>query len=179
MRTPRAEILSRLLIAAGTALRVWQYLANRSLRIDEAALAENILSRSWAGLAQSLDYLQVAPVGFLWIEKAAASVLGTSEYALRLLPLLAGVASLFVFRSLSRRVLAPGPALLALALFAFNRWLIFYSADLKQYSTDALVAAALLLIAVRSLEHPPERARAAGLALAGFAAGLLSFPALL
>jgi hypothetical protein len=173
------RLLSGLLIAAGTVLRVSQYLANRSLRVDEAALAGSILPRSHSELTQSLDYRQVAPVGFLWIEKAVTSVFGESEYAFRLLPLLAGLISLFVFRSLARRVLASGPALLALAMFAFNRWLVFYSSDVKQYSTDVLACTWLLLVSVRSFQDPPNRARALGLALAGFAAGLLSYPALL
>ena len=85
---------------------------------------------------------------------------------------------MFLFWSLSRRVLHAGPALLALAMFSFSRWLIFYSSDVKQYSTDVLACTWLLLAAVVCLENPPGRRRAIGLALGGVAAGLLSHPAL-
>ena len=77
----RERLLAGLLIAAGAALRVWQYLANRSLRGDEAALAGSILHGSYSELTQSLDARQVAPVGFLWIEKAVTSAFGGSEYS--------------------------------------------------------------------------------------------------
>jgi hypothetical protein len=95
------------------------------------------------------------------------------------LPLAAGLISLFLFRSLSRRVLPPAAALLALALFAFNRWLVFYSTDVKQYSSDVLVSTGLLLAAIRCLDERLGRRRAFLLALAGAAAGLLSYTALL
>ena len=58
-------------VAVGIALRLWQYLADASLWVDEAALARNIVDRSPAGLLAPLDYGQAAPWGFLLIEKLA------------------------------------------------------------------------------------------------------------
>ena len=52
------------LVAAGIALRLLQYLANRSLWLDELRLTLNILERSYAGLTSPLDYNQGAPIGF-------------------------------------------------------------------------------------------------------------------
>ncbi|HXU32187.1 MAG TPA: hypothetical protein VN851_16580 [Thermoanaerobaculia bacterium] len=54
-----------LAILLGVALRLWQYLANPSLWVDEAALARNVLDRSVPGLFGALDYGQIAPPGFL------------------------------------------------------------------------------------------------------------------
>jgi predicted membrane-bound mannosyltransferase len=77
------------LLFIGIILRIWQYAANRSLWLDEAALALNIVNRSFIGLLLPLDNNQQAPLGFLIIQKAFTIVLGNSEYSLRLFPLLA------------------------------------------------------------------------------------------
>src|SRR5690606_12042987 len=61
--------LSMLVVVLGIVLRLRQYFANRSLWVDEASLALNIINRSFGGLTQPLDYNQGAPVGFLFIEK--------------------------------------------------------------------------------------------------------------
>ncbi|MDE5108199.1 MAG: hypothetical protein O4808_14405, partial [Trichodesmium sp. St17_bin3_1_1] len=58
-----------LIIAFGVALRLIQYLSNRSLWADEAVLALNIVNRSYLELMQPLDYDQGAPIGFLIVEK--------------------------------------------------------------------------------------------------------------
>ena len=71
----------------GAIVRLTQYFANRSLWLDEAMLANNIVPRSFSDLARALDHGQVAPIGFLWIEKALVSILGNNEFALRLFPL--------------------------------------------------------------------------------------------
>jgi hypothetical protein len=168
------------LVVLGAAARFYNYAANRSLWVDEAAIAHNILHRSFGALAGSLDYAQVAPLGFLWLERAAVLLLGPSEYALRLVPLLASLAALALFAALARRVL-PGPAApFALALFAAASPLLYYSAEVKQYALDSLVAVAipLLALAPRSrIEAGQPLAHRARLALAGALAPWLSQPA--
>ncbi len=52
------------IIYFGILVRVVQYLSNRSLWNDEAALALNIVNRSYLELLQPLDYDQGAPIGF-------------------------------------------------------------------------------------------------------------------
>ncbi|MCX7754677.1 MAG: hypothetical protein N2117_05455, partial [Anaerolineales bacterium] len=81
------------LIGLGLVLRLRQYLINRSLWLDEAMLALNILHKDVWGLLGRLDYEQGAPVGFLLLEKLVVTLLGDGERALRLLPFLAGCAS--------------------------------------------------------------------------------------
>ena len=95
--------LCAVLIAFGALLRIVQYATNRSLWLDEAAFARNVLDRSFAQLLLPLDYLQTPPMGFLLLEKLATSALSGSEYALRLLPLLAGILSLFLACAVARR----------------------------------------------------------------------------
>src|ERR1700722_20601703 len=132
----------------GAALRFRQYLANRSLWLDEAMLSLNIVHRSFAQLWQPLDHKQGAPVGFLGIEKWAVTMFGTSEYALRLFPLLAGIVSIVLFYLLARRVVRSMAVPLALALFALSPTLIYYASEVKQYSSDVAVALLLVYLAV-------------------------------
>ena len=175
---PVEEILAIVVIGLGVLLRLRQYLTGRSLWLDEAMLAQSIVDRSFAGLFLPLEYGQSAPVGFLLVEKIFNLLFGRSEYALRLFPLMAGIASLWCFYLLLERVTC-GPALLAaLALFAFNPRLIYYSSEVKQYILDVFFAVLLLLLASRLLEARPRQRDFLWLALAGFAALWFSHPAL-
>jgi len=132
------------IIAYGILLRLTQYLSNSSLWLDESRLALNIVNRSFSQLLQPLDYGQGAPLGFLILEKAAVRLLGSSEYALRFLPLLCGVVSLLLFYRLAAQSISPKAVPIALGLFALSGPLIYYSSEVKQYSSD--VAAAVLLL---------------------------------
>lgn len=161
------------ILLLGILLRLRQYLANRSLWLDEAMLALNIIHKDIWGLLGKLDYDQGAPIGFLLLEKLAVTLLGDGERALRLLPLLAGCASLVVFYFLARKILnAPG-LLAALALFALSPTLIYYSSEVKQYSTDVFFAVLLLFL----FTHHSPRANYQ-LLLAGILAPWFSHPAI-
>lgn len=137
------------LIILGLVLRLRQYLANRSLWLDEAMLALNILHKDVWGLLGKLDYEQGAPLGFLLLEKLAATLLGDGERALRLLPLLAGSASLVLFYFLAWQIFRSPGLLTALALFALSPTLIYYSSEVKQYSTDVFFTILLLFLFTR------------------------------
>jgi hypothetical protein len=67
-----------------------QYIADRSQWRDEAALALNIVNRSFIGLAQPLDGDQGAPLGFLFDEKLLTMLLGNTDYVLQIIPLIRG-----------------------------------------------------------------------------------------
>ena len=166
------------LVALGAALRLRQYFSGRSLWIDEAMLALNVLGRSFTGLLRPLDHHQYAPLGFLFLEKLATTLFGGSENALRLVPLLAGLAALPAFGAMARRVAASDAAsLVALALFALCGPLVYYASETKQYSGDVLIAVLLLGAALPRLDEPPTPREAAGLAAAGAAAIWFSHPA--
>jgi hypothetical protein len=161
----------------GAALRLWQYWGNPSLWIDELALARNLIDRSPLELlTHPLGYGQAAPPGFLMLEKAILSLLGSGEFALRLLPFLAALAALPLFLLLARRVLT-GPAVpVALTLFVLAPPLTLRGAEVKQYSTDVFVALTITLLAFRWLQSR-TRGRAAGLALAMTLGPWISHPA--
>ena len=166
------------LFVAGTLLRLRQYLTGRSLWADEASLALNIVNRSFGELFKPLDYDQGSPLGFLFAEKIFNLLLGRNEYALRLLPFLAGILSIWLFYLLLKRVTAGTGLLAALALFVLNPRLIYYSSEVKQYIVDVLLTIALLLIAAPLLEERWQRRYLIWLALAGFLAVWFSHPAI-
>ena len=56
-------------ILVGVVVRVWQYGLNRSLWVDEACCALNLIHRQYAELLRPLDYHQGAPLGFLFVER--------------------------------------------------------------------------------------------------------------
>lgn len=138
--------LAFLAIATGIFVRVAVYLQNRNLMIDEANVARNLYERGFAALAMPLSYEQYAPPVFLWITKCFTSLIGYGEPALRLFPLLAGIASLFVLYRILKELQAGKAAWYALALMAVGYIFIRYSSELKQYMGDVLVVLSLVLL---------------------------------
>lgn len=166
-------------LAIGIVVRVTRYLAERSLWGDEGALALNLVNKPTRELLEPLEYYQGAPTGFLLAEKAVIGVLGDDEFALRLFPLLCGIAALFLFAAVARRLLAPGAAAMALLLFATLEPLVYYSSEVKQYSTD-VAAGLLLLYAVTVADWDRLKVRTAvAIAAGGAAVAWLSHPALI
>jgi hypothetical protein len=176
--TKFAKYLTLGLLFFGVLVRIVQYFHNRSLWGDELSLALNILDRSYGELAQPLSSNQSAPLGFLWLEKLATQLLGESEYALRLLPLIA-IISLMVFYRLVRRYCSLWAAPIAIALFACTRFTLYFSTELKPYSSDVAIALILFWL-ITSVQHQSLKVKEmivfAGL---GGLAIWLSYPAVL
>jgi hypothetical protein len=144
------------LVIAGAALRLWQYAARASLTVDEAALARNIVDRSLRTLLlEPLAFDQTAPPGFLVVEKAAVTLFGNNEYALRLFPLACSILSLVLLWRLANRLLEGAGVSTAIALMALPPGLIFYSCAVKQYSSDVAGSLMLLLLALSLRQGVP------------------------
>ena len=144
----RLELLGILfLVNLGIALRFRQYLFNRSLWFDEASLALNVVDRDVTTLlTKPLAYLQSAPPGFLVAARSMVVALGPSDWALRLVPFIAGVLVVLLAVLLARRELTSTVGRLTfVGLVALSPVLIFYSSEFKQYSSDALAAIAVLV----------------------------------
>lgn len=142
-----------IVIAVGIVLRVAQFLYNRSLTEGEAALALNIIERSYRDLLKPLDYFQAAPVGFLIVQKYAVNVLGTTEYALRLFPLIAGIITLFFFYHCVKQILTKEAIPVALILFAVGDHLIYFSSEIKQYSSDVFFVLIILTLCIATWKN--------------------------
>jgi hypothetical protein len=144
------------ILAVGLVWRIHRYLLQFPIWGDEAMLALNFLRLDYHGLTQRLENCQIAPVLFLWGEFTACNWLGTSELSLRLLPFLAGVASLGLFYLLARHLLNPLASGLAVGFLAVANWPVSMSAFIKPYSFDLLWSLALLVPAVQWLKNPSK-----------------------
>jgi hypothetical protein len=145
------SVLGWSFVAIGIALRLVRFADNRALWIDEAMLSLNLLERSFADLLQPLDHTQAAPPGFLLLEKLAVLAFGETEYALRVVPLVAGVLAVILFRQLTARAFPGLGGLVALALFVVAEPLVYFATEVKQYSVDVLAAVALFYVASEPL----------------------------
>src|SRR6266487_6715289 len=95
-----------LIIAIGVALTTIEYLGRSSMYLDELACTKNIETHNYYQLStESLDFNQVAPIGFLLTQKGFISIFGTSDYAHRFLPWFASILSIFLFWQISRQFL--------------------------------------------------------------------------
>jgi hypothetical protein len=168
--------LLALLVVVGLFFRLRQYAFDRSLWLDEALLAKNVLERPVHRLLTgSLDHGQGAPAGFLLLTKSLAGLLGRSDLVLRLIPTLAGLLSLPVayrlavltFHSTAGRVCLT-------SLVAFAPVLIYYTSEFKQYSVDLFFCLLLLWV---GLSHRHWRGGRVALAVLGSVAVWLSHPA--
>lgn len=135
------------ILLVGVGLHTVAFASERSLWIDEAMVALNIVERSPARLFEPLDRNQGAPVGFLLATKASVELFGPTEHALRLPAYLASLVGLGAFAIAAYRLLPHPSGHLALALFSVSPHVVAYAAECKQYSFDAAFAAVLLALA--------------------------------
>lgn len=172
-----ARLGAAALVASGGALRLALYLPGRSFWSDEAKLALCVAGESFGSLLRPLPHDQVAPVPYLWLERALFLALGPGERALRLSSLLAGLACLVLLAALLRRLTDPPAGLLALAVAAVSPLLVRYGVELKPYGLDALVSVGLVWLSLDVLDEPGSDRRWRRLLAAGAAGLVASLPA--
>jgi hypothetical protein len=152
--------LVALLLIAGIAPRLSYYLTGRALWFDEAALCINILERSFGGLLEPLVFKQVAPPLYLWTLKLCTLLAGPTVYAVRLSSVLAGLAVIFLFWAVARRILSPSGALVALFMAVLSQHLINYAGEAKPYASDVALTLAVIWMALRWEDKAPSWQRA-------------------
>jgi hypothetical protein len=139
-------------ILIGISLRLRQYLLNPSLWADEASLAVNLVTRSFGELTQLLDYHQAAPIGFLFIEKLSIVIFGNHDYVMRLFPLFSGILAIYLIYKIARASFGTF-GLFAVFIFSISWWLVRYSSELKQYTSDVTIALLLVFLAGNCLKE--------------------------
>jgi hypothetical protein len=150
------KITTILIILLGIIISSVQFINNRSLWQDEAALALNIINRNSCELLKPLDYVQVAPILFLQIEKLFSTIWPNSEYGLRLFPLLCFWASIFFFYKIIKRLSDNIYArIVALSFFCMGYMLVYYSSEVKQYMSDVFIFLCISYCVIR--EYRKER----------------------
>ncbi|MDR1120974.1 MAG: hypothetical protein LBM08_08655 [Dysgonamonadaceae bacterium] len=134
------NVIVVLVLIAGAVLHLSQFLYNRSLWIDEAWVALNLIHKNSLELLRPLDYGQVAPVLFLQIEKLFSTLLPNVEYGFWIFPFICFFAALYFFYKIVKKNLPDSSEIvMALSLFVFNIPFIWYSSETKQYMVEVFV----------------------------------------
>ncbi len=164
------------LLAIGVALRIAQWAHNREFWFDEAYLALDLIQRPYRELTGPLSSSMSYPIAFLLSTKFVIAQWGTSEYAFRFIPLIAGIASLPLFTWLLLRAVrietqasakAAAVAIAGTALLAFSKHHIYYSSELRHYIVDAFAFILLYAAALRILDGSWTRYRLVGVGALG------------
>src|SRR6266404_408202 len=130
------------LVRFGLALPIWG---------DEAMLGLNVIGHSYRELLQPLKYVQVAPIGFLWMLRFTFDHLCVSDYTTRMPALVAVIIALLLFWYWAKTLVSHQAAMFATAVVAVSGYIVRHGVELKPYAMDFLAAVTLLLIATRYL----------------------------
>jgi hypothetical protein len=176
------------LISLGLVVRLVRYALRFPLWHDELMLVANLLDRDYEALLVPLSLKQVAPFGFLWIERFLIENWGFHEWSLRLFPTLCGSAGLIVFGLLAWRSFAVThanerdhqidrlAAVLAIGVLSVAYYPLRHACEVKPYAVDLCVGALLPWLAVEWLRRPGRTGWLWGLALATPLAMWVSYP---
>ncbi len=109
------------------------------LWLDEYGTWWIIAAGDWSALARrAISYGTQSPFYYLTV-KISTDVLGIGTFSLRLPPILCGIATVGLAYPLGRRIFRDRhAALVALAAFAVNPWLIRYSQEARPYALAVL-----------------------------------------
>lgn len=160
----------------GLFLRAKHFVGDRSAWVDEAMVLESLFTRSFAGLLAPLEHQQMAPYGWLWAERLAIEIAGSTVAAARIFPLFCGIASLVMFAWLAWRHfhLRAWEAAFSVFVIAMFEPFIYFSAEVKHYGTDVLASVCILAI-FAWLQNKPRWTSWQTLALAAFGALVVWF----
>lgn len=176
---PTTRLIARwtfLLIGLSVAWRLTRFALAFPIWGDEAFVAVSLLTRDFRGMLEPLAHFQIVPVGFMWAELAAARLLGYGPEALRVVPVLAGIASLLVFWRLAPRLLDRRSAFIAVAIFAASYYPMRHANEIKPYSFDLLAALLITAAAWSAWRRPDAWSRWVLLALVTAVAAWCSYP---
>ena len=150
-------IAAVVVITFGTVVRLRQYGARASFWRDEAFVVLNVRQFTCAQLVGRLKWDQAAAPLFLWSLRSMRHVAGESELSLRFVPVVCGILALIAFAIIAWRTLPPPAAFFAIGLLTLDHRLADYSAQVKQYSGDVMVASLILLATFGRAEISPLR----------------------
>lgn len=140
-----AYSIAILSIIIGVALALFQLIYDRSVWLDEAMLANNIINRSFYKLILPLENHQLSPIGYLFLLKVTGFCFNYHSIALRAVSFIAYIGCLYysfiLFRLLIKNQIA---FLLSICLLVFNPLLLYYATEIKPYIFDVL--ATLIII---------------------------------
>ena len=171
-RVTRPALIPLLIAIAGAAIVLYQWIGARPLWLDEEMIALNFRDRSFAGLGGQLWLDQSAPLGWLALQRLVLLVLGPSEIALRAIPALFGVATVFAAFFVGRRWMTTTGCAIFVLLCSLGQWMSFHAVELKSYSADTFWGLWLPALAVAAGTASSTDARRRNLAIWTIAAAI-------
>jgi hypothetical protein len=144
---------------AGAALVIYQWAVARPLWLDEEMIAINLRERGLLALIGRLSPDMVAPYGWLVLERLTLVTFGAGERALRLFPLLFGLATIATALWIGARWLNAVGASVLVLLCSFGQWVTYSCVELKHYSADMCFALLLPALAAEGVRRSPTRVR--------------------
>jgi hypothetical protein len=141
-------------------------------------LALNILGRSYGELWSPLDYQQVAPILFLYLEKLFSLITYDADYALRIVPLISFVGSIYLTYRVAISItndIRIGKV--AVSIFCLCPMLLAYSSEVKPYMSDVFIL--LLLIYLMFQFKEKFGRKICSLTLIGTVAIFFSYPSVI
>jgi hypothetical protein len=167
------EAWTWLAIAVNLFFRGVDYLYDRIPYIDEGLLLPNL--RRPILDTGVLEGNQIAAPLFLIVERLMIRLPLSETYGGRLVPLIAGAASLFAMRDVARRCLSGWAVPAAVALFGMSDYILYYSSEMKPYSLDVLFTLLLTGGALRIGAGDGSRGALARLGVVGLVATWTSY----
>ena len=109
-------LVAGLLALAGTALKIYQWYFSRPVWLDEQMVLLNARDRTLTELMRPLWLDQAAPIGWMTLQHLVIAVFGSSDRAMRAVPVLCGIATIWVAWWMAMRWMRPlAAAVLVLA----------------------------------------------------------------
>ena len=129
---------------------------DRSLWLDEAWVANSVLEPTIGETIYYRSWLQTSPPLFLMLLRLVLAVLGISNETFRLVPVAFGITSVLLMIYIACRLLRPLFSLVAIFLFVFCPAVVYYSHEVKQFTSDVFVSLTLISLALVYF-HKPAR----------------------
>ena len=145
-------------ILGGVFIRLFQS-EWRSFWLDEAYLANIVVMENIDEIFNVNQYLNFAfpPPLFTTTIHLIANIFQPNEFSLRLIPAISGILCLPLVYKLTKSFFDKQTAAIALFLCSFNSIFIFFSKELKQYTTEALFALIAIYISERVIDNNKVR----------------------
>jgi hypothetical protein len=174
-----SKIIPLFLVLLGVTLMLRAYIANRPLWGDEIALIIDILNNSFWGLTKPFANSQVAPTGFLFLQKSMVLLFGNRDYVFKLIPLLSGIAGVPLMYKVARQYLQKELAFFfALGLFVVSGSIVWYATEAKPYISDVTITLLLLWAGYECTQENASVKSFIILGVAGVLAPWFSYPAI-
>lgn len=139
--------LGFLVIAAGIGISIFMNLVGRSLWVDEAMLAYSFSERPiWQLTAAPFEWLQSAPVLYLYLVKLLTLVCGNTEFVLRSFSIASFAVTLWLSWYVAKHIFHIKYAVLCPAFLANMNFMLQYANIFKQYLPECVWVLLVLVV---------------------------------